>query len=337
MNNISNKEAVKDRFLKIVSVGGFIGLIIILAWLGIKIVAFMPTAVSSLASLADSVYNYRAPEITIVSNRSESLTGETFELSWPVPKQPGTFSISYACTDGVSADAHVNQNIVTLPCGEIYPLGAVSGVALRVFSERIRYADIPVTIHFIRANDDTIIAKNTRLIKVINENIKNEYLTDLSEPENGVEDNVPIEEPSTTVTQTPELPQQTVQYTYGVPVSDPDGVIDLEASYITVGTVTGSVFTPLGSLVANINQSAIQFAVKNIGTKTSDPWTYLLQLPNGTVYTSPTQEPLKPNERAVITQGFTTPSTGNHKIIGSVIITDINIANNSFVAPFVVK
>lgn len=337
-------EAKETGLRKFITIGGFIGLIIVLAWLGIQAVAFMPNAITSLASLADSVYNYRTPEIAVVANRSETANGETVELSWAVPKQSGTFGISYNCMEGVSIDVRANQTITTLPCGDIYPLGPVSGVALRVFSERVSFAEIPVTVYFFRADSDVVIAETTRVLAVTNSNIDTDNLADLPNQPNipnpaPANPTTPAEptEPTTPPALEPPTTQTVVQYTYSIPVSNPSGFTDLEASYITIGTANNNRFIPLGSLQQTISPSAIQFAVKNIGSKTSGTWTYLLQLPNGTVYTSPAQEPLKPNERAVITQGFTTPAIGNYTITGSVIMSDSNISNNSFTAPFAVR
>jgi len=343
MNSVSNNNNKRPWFLSAVSVVGFIGLIIFLAWLGIKVVAFMPAAISSLASLADSVYNYRTPELTIVTNRSESTSGETVELSWSVPKQRGTFGISYTCNDGVSLDVQLGQTIEELPCNTILSLGVVSGVALQPFTERTRITEIPVTIHFFRADSDVVITDNTHVVRVTNPAIPEDYVAELPSteptpvPEPTPTPTPPIPEP--TPTPTPQRPatQTIVTYTYGLPVSNPDGFTDLEASYITIGTMSDATFTALGSLTQANKQSAIQFAIKNIGTKTSTTWTYLLRLPNGTMYTSPEQAPLKPNERVTITQSFPTPQAGSHVIFGSIILNDSNLANNSFTAPFVVR
>ena len=62
MNQVSRDQ--KDQVLKSMAIVGFIAVIIFGVWLAVKIVALMPTAFSSLASIADGVYNYRGDATT---------------------------------------------------------------------------------------------------------------------------------------------------------------------------------------------------------------------------------------------------------------------------------
>lgn len=342
MSNITpeTNDKNKQRFLKVISVGGFIGVIIILAWLSVKLVAVFPTAISSLANLAESVYNYRAPELKISTNRTNADSGETVELSWVIPKQQGTFGVSYECTEGVSVNITRNQSIESLICNGIVPLGSISGINLQIFSERFRHADIPFTIHFFRADSDVVIASASKKVMVTNPSIENDFVVTLPPTTDAPDETIPPTPPATTAPSlptTPPAPRVVQQYVYGIPVSDPNGYTDLTASFITSGQAIGTTFFPQSYLVKNSSQSAVQFEIKNIGTKTSGTWTYILQLPNGTIYSSPVQEPLKPNERAVITRGFSTPDVGNYTVVGSVIINDTNLTNNSFSANVVVR
>ena len=94
----------KERILKVLAVGGFVALIIIIAWLGIQVVRVAPKAFTSLASLADSVYNYEEIHVDVASNKAVANANESFGLSWHVPKTPGVFTFAYACTDGIAID-----------------------------------------------------------------------------------------------------------------------------------------------------------------------------------------------------------------------------------------
>ena len=79
--------------------------------------------------------------------------------------------------------------------------------------------------------------------------------------------------------------------------------------------------------------AAFRFEVKNIGTKTSNDWTYTLALPGDTEYISDNQTALTPNERVVFTVGFEpTSDTKNSVKIGGTVKTDTdaNTKNNSF-------
>jgi len=358
MNNINPENNVPDQvetsnhtnppkkpLPKLMVLIGLLSVVIILSWLGVKLVAVFPTAVNSLANLAESVYNYRTPELAISTNRTNANNGETIELSWTIPKQRGTFGISYECAEGVSVDITRKQTTEGLICNEITPLGSVSGVTVQIFSERVRHADVPFTIHFFRADSEVAIASNSKKIMVTNTSIENDFVVTLPPVTDFPDEITPPETapPTPPATTTPPLPTTSPaprvvqQYVYGIPVSDPNGYTDLTASFITSGHAIGTTFFPQSYLVKGSSQSAIQFEIKNIGTKTSGTWTYLLQLPNGTIYSSPVQEPLKPNERAVITRGFSTPAVGNYTVVGSVIIDDTNLINNSFSANVAVR
>ncbi len=76
---------------------------------------------------------------------------------------------------------------------------------------------------------------------------------------------------------------------------------------------------------------AIQFEVKNYGTKTSEKWTFDVKLPDGSTYTSKKQAPLKPNERAVLTIGFLSDDDTSHTFVVTLDEdTDRNARNDRF-------
>jgi hypothetical protein len=101
-------------------------------------------------------------------------------------------------------------------------------------------------------------------------------------------------------------------------------------TYRGVGELIGTTFIPRAN-IDNDTRGAIEFSVKNIGTKTSERWTYQVELPNGQTFTSGIQDRLKPNEEAVLTLGFSLSDTGSQKFSGSIDIDgDINTRNNDF-------
>ena len=67
----------KQHVLKLLAVGGFIALIIIIAWLGVQIVRVAPKAITSLASIADVVYNYEDIKVDVASNKAVANADES--------------------------------------------------------------------------------------------------------------------------------------------------------------------------------------------------------------------------------------------------------------------
>ncbi len=348
--NTDNKG--KDGMLKTLAIGGFIGLIIIIAWLGIQLISFMPGAFTSLASLADSVYNYKPVEIVVVSNKAVANAGEAFTLSWNKPKQDGSFTFSYTCIEGVSVEVRATQdNIKTVTCDEDFNIGAVDTIDLSVNSERNRFTEIPYTIAFIPSKSAEPAAFTDKTITVVNAMISPVVVTatttpvavitpDLKpvvvvKPEPKLEPvkttPIPVPKP---VTPKPTTPKPVVVSTpiYSIPVSNPKGYTDVGVRILAIGTMNSNGRFVAANTIDNDAQGAIQFEIKNFGTKTSNSFTYTATLPNGTVYKSPTQTALKPNERMVATIGFETDDMTSVESF-EVIVTisgDTNRTNNQF-------
>lgn len=130
----------------------------------------------------------------------------------------------------------------------------------------------------------------------------------------------------------PTTPQYKTVVTYKTPVSDPNGYTDLQTAFVAVGRLTAeNRFIPATSLVEN-EYSAVQFAVKNIGTKTSANWHFVAELPNGDTMTSKIQQPLRPQETATLTVVFTMDGGRGARYVGVTAVggNDTNLANNGF-------
>jgi hypothetical protein len=341
----NQEQARKDAWLKSFAVAGFIAIIILLAWLSIKLVSTLPNAVSSLASIADTVYNYKKPEVNISSSKGSISTGETVNFSWEIPSQSGTFTIKNDCIEGVSVT--LNGSIV-LPCDNEFNLGSISGVDIAISSERFRFVDVPFLIGFVPNTSDVATATSSRSVTVTNISIAADSGTTVEvTPPSVVIPDVVEETPTTPTTPaTPDTPVTTPpQYVtvktpiYTIPVSNPNGYVDLSATFLSQGYLTTSrQYVVAPQLTSGVG--AIQFAVKNIGTKTSGNWSYVVTLPNGTTYIAPQQAPLKPNERSTITLGFDMLgiTAGNKSVVLAVTVTgDANLSNNSFAKTIVVR
>lgn len=346
--NTTSDTVKKERVLKSLAVGGFIGLIIIIAWLGITLVRVLPNAFTSLASLADSVYNYQPVKIVIVTSEDIVNAGDSFTISWNDPKPAGSFSFTYACTEGVAIEVRtIKSYIQSVTCDVPFELGDVTSMDVTVRAERNRFTDIPYTISFItpRAIDDVATAEGT--ISVVNASITAPEPVATTTPEvtptpetpkptTPVVTKPPVSKPTTPVPPKPTYIQTPI---YGIPVSNPNGTTDLSIRSLGAGTISSNnQFINVGTINGDTD-SAIQFEIKNLGTKTSDTFTFTATLPNGTTYTSPVQAALKPNERSVISLGFTMNGERGVKVFSAIvsITNDTNTKNNSFTSAVTVK
>ncbi len=352
--NTNTDNQGKERVLKTLAIGGFVGLIIIIAWLGIQLISFMPSAFTSLASLADSVYNYKPVELVVVSNKAVANAGEAFTISWNKPKQVGSFTFAYACTEGVAAEVRIAGGAISnVDCDTELNIGSVESLDINLSSERNRFTEIPYTLSFVPAKSENPTATKESRITVVNAMISPIVVEVASSTITEVVVNpepkpVVVAKPEPVITPVvvkpvtpipvvvvkpvapkPAAPSKPV---YTIPVSNPNGTADISVRSLGAGTVdSNNRFTNVG-IIDNDLKGAIQFEIKNIGTKTSESFTYTATLPSGVVYTAPVQPALKPNERVVATIGFdATDLTGIKTFNVKVDVTaDTNKNNNVF-------
>ena len=338
MNQVTPEQ--KDSVTKTFAVVGFIVAILFAVWLAVQIVSVIPSAFSSLASIADGVYNYNETQtLTVATQNSVVNTGEAFTLSWTEVTIPGAYTFSYKCAEGASASIRDTKGeIISLDCGTTLNLGEKTTLDVIVNSEKQRFTDVTYTVTFKPENGVHESITTNAQITIVNVSIPTNVI---------VEDEVEEETPVTTgtvagesTTNTPTTgttgltagtPTTIEEIIYAIPVSDPNGKIDLKVTYLGVGTLKGKTFSRESTIDVD-EQGAFQFAVQNIGTKTSGSWSFQAQLPAGIEYDSTSQVALKPNEKAIITIGFEGLTRVGTERFGAEVSTknDVNTSNNDF-------
>ena len=343
---IENENGYKRPLI----ITGLIGVVILIAWAAVQIVNVFPNAITSIASLADSVYNYNPKKdetLTLNTDRNIMNSGETIFVSWEKQRESNKYVFNYECADGISVDIKTTNNFESLSCDNPHDLGGTNKIELRVNSEKNRFSDLTYSVGTYEKDTNSPEQTTSETIALVNPNIINKTEEDTIDEASDVNRN-PIEEPTdnntpdVTVTENPATPAPAVatemSYTYEIPVSNPNGMTDLIVSNINVGVI-GFADTFIGNdfLLKNID-GATQFTIHNIGTRTSEDWTFETTLPGGVNYKSKTQEPLKPNERAIITVNFPPLTEENLQTIEVSIETkrDSNLANNHQEKTFVV-
>ena len=306
MNNVTPQR--KESVLKSLALLGLLGVILFIAWVSIQIVAVFPTAMTSLASLADSVYNYDPKadskiELQPVAETAE--TGSEINLAWDKTHKTGTYAFTFLCEEGVAVEVRAEVNkFENAECGKSYTLGNVDKATVIVASEKKGQAAFSYTISYFKNNVYTPSAQSSQSILITNSRFTEPG------PNVNVVTTTPEVTPETEQETTPVVPTTpkptapVYEYTYAIPTSDPKGFTDLKVTYLGIGAqnAAGS-FTNSGILKEG-TPGVLQFSVQNLGTKTSDTWTFKTKLPGNVSYTSGTQAALKPNERSVLTVTF---------------------------------
>lgn len=169
-----------------------------------------------------------------------------------------------------------------------------------------------------------------------------DYIDDVVEDDSKEEDDskdVATTTPTTTPTTgtgsvkpTPTPVQYRTVATYVVPTSDPNGYTDLEVTFVAVGRMTAAERFVAGAELEADEIGAMQFRVKNIGTKTSSDWRFEALLTDGDTMKSVTQKPLKPGEMSTLTVVFEVGDKDGNRSFGVNVYggNDINGANNGF-------
>lgn len=322
---------------KVLSVIGLLALIVLVAWLAISFIRILPTAVTSLASLADSVYH---PQQTVsdldISTQSNIVNvDEEVTITWNELDQDGSYVFSYQCNDsGVALNTQLRDGAeVTLDCSAPFVINQNS-IVITAESAKQRFVDVTYSVTFTPNDSDKEPMTETSRLTIVNPDISTGVATSTEEES----EEVPAETETPPAT-TPNTPNQPTGQTstvveeaiYALPQSDPNGSVDLQVRHLSVGELTGNTFTARGEISTDM-LGAFQFVVKNIGTKTASNWSYEATLPNGSTYESGNQTALRPNEEAVITLGFTAYDETGIQTIGAEVSApaDINTSNNSY-------
>ena len=340
-DNVSTQR--RRSILNTLAIAGFVAIILLLTWLSVQLVQVTPNALTALASLAEGVD--QASEtivagevmepIAVTSNTSLVNTGESLDINWDRSNERGSYVFAYDCINGVSIVEQNDGIERQLECNTNYNVGDIDQLTLTIESEENRYTDVTYSVAFLATTESEPRAIGNNVITIINSDVKAFAFTDDAEAlvneEIVSEPVVAVETPvvTTAVSPVPKKPVFEQEFVYTIPTSDPNGTTDLATAFIAMGEVINEQFVP--GPVASQNGGAIQFSVKNLGTKTSKEWTFSITLPNGGMYNSPAQVELKPNERAVLTIGFPAGSATAHTFAIAVVTNnDRDSGNDSF-------
>jgi hypothetical protein len=341
MNNVS--PAKKEAILKSLAIIGFFVVIVLVAWIAVKAVAVAPKAFSSLASIAEGLDQYKDAvsesdeELVVVTDKDLVESGKPMIISWEKDIQAGTYSFSYDCQEGVVVDVLEAEGLRALTCDTNHPLGDTDAVTIIPASQQTEPVTLTYSVLFTHEIDSKQTRSGSGEVVLAQAEV---FPIDTPDPvldtndQSDFEDDVATPLPTTPsvvpVTPKPTTPKPTnPTYTYAIPTSNPNGYTDLGSLFLGVGDITNNKFVT-GTIERN-GMGAFQFEVKNYGTRTSEKWTYSVTLPDGDTYTSPSQEALKPNERAVITLGFDVGDDTSHTFTVTVKTTrDTTSSNNTF-------
>lgn len=344
------EDASKNRLLKTLAVLGFLLVIAFITWLAVILVQNAPTAFTNLASLAESLNEGRLAqnEIKIDTKKDVVNSDESFTISWSDLGRKGSYTFMYECSDGVSLDTRIKGETIKLNCDTLLPIPENTfSLDIQLQSEKNRFSDVIYQVAFTKDDQENVFASADQVVTVVNAGIpqggvagvntsvdaeSDVEVTETAMSEEAEEETPVASKPASTPTSAP-VPTQTIYTTtLTIPVSDPNGYTELAIMHRGVGVLDKNDRFIAKAEIDTNDKAAFQFEVRNVGTKTSGLWHFVADLTSGEEYESKVQEPLKPNERAIITLAFRDPGKDGFREFGATIYggNDQNPNNNSY-------
>lgn len=313
----------KAVLTKALAILGFCVTIALIIWLIVMAFNRMPSAFSSLSGIADSI-NLREEisSIEVTLEKKVVNSGEPFEINWTDTQTEGTYRLGYSCADGMLVLFRDPQGTFRpIRCGEPLSLPSnVHSLSLVASSTKDRFTDVTFRVQFAESEAVTPI-EGAAKITIVNAALPVGSATGTPSENTATTTGAT---PSATSTATtggstgtqpapvhPPKPITTIVY----PQSDPNGFTDLSVTMTDMG----------GSTYSN----TIRFTVKNIGTKTSQDWSFDVDLPSpNDDYASTRYAGLKPQEYMVFTMSFSDSDRDGRITVTADVSGDANSANN---------
>ncbi len=330
MNNVTEEN--KTSAIKTLAIIGFIAAIVAGLWITVQVVRYIPNAFTSLASIADSIYG-TPKDIEIAAEKDVVNSGESFRFTFKPMRGEGNYVFSYRCVDGISAETRdISGEIVRVACDEEVEIASgrllgAQGAEILFTSEKKRFSDVPFTLAFYEDGADDAASFTTNIVTVVNATIPEG--TGVATTATSTKPTVKPTVTTPVVVTKPTTPSKPVTTyvkkvpvtTTSFPVSNPNGNTDLDVTLVIPSTMDAG------------EDESIQVIVKNVGTKTSKDWKVEVSYPaeGDSTFTSKSQAPLLPGERATMTIRFTATDDEGTKTVKAKATTqnDSKTSNNS--------
>jgi len=339
LTDIGTKALAVVGLLSILTLGGFGA---------VKVVQVAPGALFAAVSSITSNFVPAGSDgdIVFIVESHNINAGEEMTLAWSHDtNREGTYFFRYDCVAGVTAEApDTNGDKKEVMCDAPFKFENINNTLLLTFlSIENRFSDVPVHLTFFPEGGEKSTVQGTTLLTVIDTGISTRTATSARTERTGV--------PTSGGERRSDF--QIINGSEGGStsgsLSNPNGIPDLQVTILATGIVdkvTNS-FTP-GSTVGQNDRAGISFQIKNIGTKASGTWKFIVDLPlaGNTLYVyRPTeiQRSLNPGERIEYTLGFDGIDRSNTTVTAVInvdterTVSETDVSNNSASAVILIE
>ena len=335
--NHSDDSGQKSRspFVRTVVV---LGILVILFFISVSIVRFVPRAISSLGTASvylSSIFS-PGPKLEVSTDKKEVKSGEAFLLSWKNSEasSTGSYTFSFKCADGITMQYQSANGQRPIICETDFPLPQNSyAYPFTILSNKNLKVSVPLTVTFVNADTSKQKQIATVSIDVIAKNMP--YSNTVSNPSYStttIQNNNYATSSLNTSTQYQSNPSKKGTASYG---HSPDLAITLVQSggVGQAGNLTKGVAYDGGRVL-------VMFRVSNVGDAPTGNWKLTATLPtriqNERYYTSQVEPSLKPGDSYQMSLAFDNfdPSVGN-TVINLSDPQDVNRSNNLLSIPII--
>jgi hypothetical protein len=292
------QSTFRDIANKTFAIIGVVAVLLVGMWLAVNAVTMVPRLASVLASAMVSMSSIFVPGERIEISVPDVIEAEKpFTLSWDHinKSKKGTYAFSFTCANDLYFTTSLTAGGKSIVCDTPFQSTELKGnITLTPHTKSIQDLDTDFVISFVENGSDTTSVESRMAATVV--------------PAAHTATNTT---PTGTTSAKPRNPgsSTTRTYTYtgtSIP-SNPNGVVDLRAKVLAVGTLdrTTGEFTASSSINVNA-RVGVKFEIENVGTRTSSAWAFIAQLPTIPFHSfqSAQQIPLAPGDKIEYTIGF---------------------------------
>lgn len=293
------KARTRDAVIKTFAVIGLVVVLVAAGWVGIRAAQHAPGALSAVLSAFDNV-NLGGTDSSVSVRVTPTVATSTSDvtITWEhnEKKADGAYTLRFDCRDELTLEYVTDDTTQTVFCNIPFNFVNVDNtLTIRPTLETPSRAETTLYIDFTPNGESEVSETGSAPLIVLNE--KSNATVGPQQPGGVAGTSVTVVTPS-------QGPRQTQTFNFGtttIPagVSDPNGTPDLVIRILDTGIANRNGDFTRKDPVDEDDQVAIQFEVRNDGTKSTGEWRFEATLPTrpNRTFRSPKQASLLPGER----------------------------------------
>lgn len=334
-----NSKGSASKFLKILTI---LGILVLLFFISIGIVKFVPKAIGSLSGASVYLSNLFSKDgIELVTDKKTMQSGGTLTVSWKnTSKETGLYTWSFACTEGITVlYRSTDGKMLPVICETSFPIPeAASSYPFVVNSTSDKAIKVSMTLALFNKETKELIYSDQAEVTVS----KDAPIEVPTQPSNNTPTYNPGTAPATTTPPNPNVsatkPSNNTSTVPAQPISHV-GPTDISIALVSANAIQSGTINliPLTNVGPN-DKVVLRFRIANLGQNQTGTWRLTASLPTRTIadqaYVSKFQPSLLPATSHEMTLMFDAFDASKNKI--SITIensNDTNSANNIITIP----